>query len=179
MKKIIGFTLVELLTAIAVMMLLLMIGMPAWHHLTLSNRATAALNQVVGLINLARSEAMSRGVTVSLCQSATKKSCDGNWQNGQIIFLTKSEGVLEILHVGNEINGGKIRWQGFGEVAMLQMMPTGFTAEQNGSFIFCPNNGDVRYARAIFISKTGRIRHSEDKDQDGIHEDADGKPLTC
>jgi type IV fimbrial biogenesis protein FimT len=54
----------------------------------------------------------------------------------------------------------------------LQILPSGYLKGQNGTFLYCPADKDTRYARAIIISQTGRIRLSSDQD-------ADGKPLQC
>lgn len=55
---------------------------------------------------------------------------------------------------------------------------SGFTW-QNGSLTYCPDNGDLRFARAVILSQAGRSYLTLDRDNDGIREDRAGNPLAC
>jgi len=83
-----GFTLVELLLAIAVATILLSVGAPSFTALLNSTRLTDASNALLSSMHLARSEAVKRNSRVTLCKSADGSSCAkaGGWEQGWIVF---------------------------------------------------------------------------------------------
>ena len=66
-----GFTLVELMTTIAVAAILMMIAVPSFKHLILSNRLTTSANALVDAINTARIDAIKLNATTQFCGSTT------------------------------------------------------------------------------------------------------------
>lgn len=62
-----GFTLVELMVTIAVASVLVVIAVPSFRNLTVSNALTTASNDLVGALNLARIEAIKRNASVQFC----------------------------------------------------------------------------------------------------------------
>lgn len=163
-----GFTLLELLAALAIVAILLTVAIPSWQALLANTRANAATRQLMMAINYARSEAVTGGEVVTLCKSSDFKSCGGSWSEGYIASAADTE-ILRVFmptHLGD-----RITWQGFPSSNYVQFSPSGFTMAQNGSFYYCPENKDPRYARAVIVDQTGRARLSQ--------EDAQGKPLQC
>ena len=69
-----GFTLVELLITMAVALVLIMIAVPSFKSLTLSNKLNTTANDVVGAINIARMEAIKRNASTQLCGNASNGS---------------------------------------------------------------------------------------------------------
>lgn len=65
-----GFTLIELMAAVAVAAIMLVLAVPAFNHLIISSRLTSTANGVVGAINTARVEAIKRNAPVAFCGSA-------------------------------------------------------------------------------------------------------------
>ena len=74
--------------------------------------------------------------------------------------------------------GDTIFWRAFQNRQYLQMTPFGYTRFQNGTFTYCPKEG-LQYARGIILNKAGSLRFTTDKDEDGVDEGANGKPLRC
>ncbi len=79
-----GYTLVELLVTIALASVLLSVAVPSFRNLTVSNRLTTQANEFVAAIALARSEAIKRNASVTLCRAsnATATACaaaSGDW----------------------------------------------------------------------------------------------------
>lgn len=64
-----GFTLAELMVTVAVASILVTIAVPSFRGLTISNSLTAAANDVVGALNLARMEAIKRNASTQLCSN--------------------------------------------------------------------------------------------------------------
>jgi type IV fimbrial biogenesis protein FimT len=83
-----GTTLMELMTALAVLGVMVAIAVPSFRQFTADSRTTAFTNDVVTALNLARSEALHRSSNVVVCASSTQTSCTGSatWANGFIVF---------------------------------------------------------------------------------------------
>lgn len=96
-----GFTLVELLTTMAVAAILLTIAMPALNGMLRSYRLTQAANELVGAANLARSEAIQRGsrVTLVACnwqESTASCATDSRWRDGWALISGPAEGSTDL-----------------------------------------------------------------------------------
>ena len=76
MKREYGFTLVELVMALAVLAIVITIGIPAFNNFVQNQRTTSQVNEVIGVLQLARNEALARGQRVGLW------SVDGDWNSG-------------------------------------------------------------------------------------------------
>ncbi|MGY4830731.1 GspH/FimT family pseudopilin [Sphaerotilaceae bacterium SBD11-9] len=74
-----GFTLIELMVTIAVLAILLGIGVPSFSRILASNRMATQTNEIVGGLNLARSEAVRRGLPVAIRAVSTNGSYSGGW----------------------------------------------------------------------------------------------------
>ena len=64
-----GFTLIELIITVALAAIIVTIGIPSFRTAILNNSRTAQVNEFVGVLNLARSEAAKRGLRVTICRS--------------------------------------------------------------------------------------------------------------
>jgi type IV fimbrial biogenesis protein FimT len=87
-KQISGFTLMELLTAIAMLSILMALATPSFRGFTSNNRITAVNNDLISALNLARSEATRRSTPVTICASTNGTSCGAatDWVSGWIVF---------------------------------------------------------------------------------------------
>lgn len=110
MKKINGFTLIELMVAVTVLAVLLTMGIPQFSKMLSNNRMTSTTNSVLAGIQMARAEAITRGVPVIFCQNnATNNGCSGitNLANGWLVGTdTDADGAPdEILKVSGAYPG--------------------------------------------------------------------------
>lgn len=72
-----GFTMVELMVAVAVAAILLMIAVPSFRSMLATNQLTTAANTLVGALGEARMEAIQRNATAQFCSdSSTNNSTD-------------------------------------------------------------------------------------------------------
>lgn len=99
-----GFTLLELLTTIAVLSVIVAIGVPNFREFVRNSRMTAAANDIVTDFNLARSEAIKRGVPVTLCKSQDGATCDADAADpflSWIVFVDDADPALADALDGN------------------------------------------------------------------------------
>lgn len=97
-----GFTLVELLLVLAIGAILLAIAIPGYAFLVSTSKLAAVTNDLVSSIQVARSEAIKRGMRVTVCKSSSTSSsspsCDpsAEWQQGWLIFVDGgTRGVID------------------------------------------------------------------------------------
>lgn len=90
-----GVTLIELLLTVTVFAVLLSIGVPSFSEFLRNNARTTRLNEMIGAFAIARSEAITRRTTVTLCESAAPfTACNnapnpptsGAFEGGWIVF---------------------------------------------------------------------------------------------
>jgi type IV fimbrial biogenesis protein FimT len=84
-----GFTLIELMITLTVVTILLATAVPYLGNFTKNNRLVTQTNDFVIAVQLARSEAVKRGINTIICPSSNQTSCSGNasdWQNGWLVF---------------------------------------------------------------------------------------------
>jgi len=84
-----GFTLIELMTTLAVLVITLTVGVPAFAGLQQRVRATNAHHLLTSSLAIARLSAVKRGEAVSVCPSKDGLSCEDEpiWDGGWIVFL--------------------------------------------------------------------------------------------
>ena len=140
-------------------------------------RMTAAVNELMGNLNLARSESIKRGSRIAICRSQDGISCSGTgWNEGWIVFTDANENYKldddETLILVRQEMPGNISLRYGGEkasYARLAYYPEGY-ARPNATFIFCDNRGPVK-AKSVIINTVGRP-YTSDKTWEK-------KPLTC
>lgn len=62
---------IELIIVMAIVLVLTLIAVPSFQAITLSNRLTTTANELVGAINVARTEAIKRNANTQFCGSAS------------------------------------------------------------------------------------------------------------
>jgi type IV fimbrial biogenesis protein FimT len=83
-----GFNLVEMLVVITIAAILTGIGVPSYRYVTYSNRVSSEINGLLGDMQFARTEAMKRGIPVSVCPTTDFTACatSPNWETGWLVF---------------------------------------------------------------------------------------------
>jgi type IV fimbrial biogenesis protein FimT len=83
-----GFTLVELMIALAVGAIILVAAVPSFLTLLDRNEIGSAADQLYASLATARSEAVKRRGAVRVCPSSDSASCrgDGDWSDGWLVF---------------------------------------------------------------------------------------------
>jgi type IV fimbrial biogenesis protein FimT len=89
LKKLSGFTLVELIVVMAIAALMARYALSSFSLSTSKYRMQGELNALVGDIQYARAEAMREGLPASICASTNGVSCapsSVSWDTGWIVF---------------------------------------------------------------------------------------------
>ena len=170
-----GYTLPELIFALALVAGTLSYGIPTFRDLGLDGARTREVNALVHAIYLARSEAIKRNGVVSLCPSRNGSSCGPAgtpWQSGWIVFVNTDRDQPAVRDAGEDLLRVYAAWPR-GQVAAnrstLSFRPFGQSGV-TATFTFCDLRGGSA-ARAVIVSQTGRPRVSG--------RDASGGRLTC
>lgn len=89
-----GFTVIELMITVAVIAVLATIAAPSMRDLVKNARMTALANDLMTDLNVARSEAVKRGVRTAICTSNNGTSCTNTeWRYGWIVFTDSVDGT--------------------------------------------------------------------------------------
>jgi len=164
-----GLTLIELLVAVAIFAVLAVVAVPNMKSFMRSNRLTSATNDLVTSLNLARSEAVKRAVSIKTCISnATQDDCDTgttNWENGWITFIDDNnddaiDAGEKVLRVSGSVAGGTtIRSPQFASTITYNGAGG---ASSIGSFKICDEDASAARARGINIALSGLISLAKD-----------------
>ncbi len=162
-----AFTVFELLVVIIVLVILVTMAVPSFRSVLQNNRTLSLANELASALNLARSEAIKRGVSVSVCAAANANlnSCGSNWNNGWIIFTNPNEdtnfdnNTTEILLRIQQILGSGYAMTNTPSSGVATYTSTGFPLSATSNMVFtisatgCTGNN----ARSLTITTTGRI----------------------
>ncbi len=93
-----GFTLVELMVSLLVLAILLGLAVPSFRDASLSSRLTGYANDLVSSVQIARSEAIKRNLTVTLCASVNGSTCAAGvgWEVGWIILAPRPSSIATL-----------------------------------------------------------------------------------
>lgn len=151
MKKAAGFTLTELMIVMALVGILIAIAAPGFGALTRSNRVTVAANELTNLLNYARSEALTRGLNVSVEAPSVN-----NW-SGALKVITASSTVVGDVETLRAFEGSGLAPSGIssvGTATRLTFRPNG-TLAAPFTILLCATNDTHTSGKALTISQGG------------------------
>ena len=177
-----GVTFLELLITISITLILVTIAVPSFSDLIKRSRISGVTGELMAALNLARSEAIRRGQSVSVCKSSDGASCGGtNWDSGWIVFINEdndSPAAVDngetILRVRQDLPQGITVRPNSNFANYLTFSRTGL-ANSLGTFAICVDS-DESTAKAITVIRT-RASIATDGDGNGIPEKVDDDEL--
>lgn len=163
MRKVSGYTLVELVTALAVAALLAALAGPPVSRLLAEIRMLNGLHALTSSLGLARMAAVTAGVPVTVCPSADGRSCrtDLTWDDGWIVYRDParrpqpaSPGAV-LLH--QQAPGGALRIRGTAGRHRVRYQPSGLSGGNNQTLRVCAGTPG-RHVGNVVVNMAGRPR---------------------
>jgi len=169
-----GFTLIELLITLIIAGILLTIGVPSYQNFVRKNQTITNANNLVTALNLARSEAIKRGVQVTLRR---KGSSSQTWEDGWDVYTDiNADGSFDddsdtdlcetsedcLLRTYTELPTNYTLRTGSNFADWVGYLPSGLSSSggglSNDTFRLCAENANTSQSSAIIISPSGRPR---------------------
>jgi type IV fimbrial biogenesis protein FimT len=155
-----GFTMIEMMLALTVLAVLISLAVPSLHGALQRNRISAAANELVAHINLARLHAVTRREVTVVCPGSATTGCrgDNRWDRGWIVFRDPDrDGApnarTDVLRVAGRID--RLHADSAGRTR-IRYRPTGFAPGTNLTIKLC--DPASRLSRAVIVSNPGRPR---------------------
>lgn len=169
-----GYSLIELMVGISMLVVIVGMGIPSFRTTILNNRMSAQVNDFIVMLTYARSEAIKRNASVSVCKSENQTACasDATWADGWIVWVDANggDGVLDngevILRKGSALEGNNSLTA---STDVTTFTATGFVTAAT-SFVTCDSRGED-HARVIVLNLSGRPKSAD--------YDASGDAPTC
>ena len=170
MKKQLGFTLIEVMVVIIIVGILASIAAPSLSTLTKNNRLKAQLFDMLGSINIARSEAVKRKAQTVLCRSADptagSPTCGGTsqtWTSGWIVYA-KGDDATDgydsttdtIIGIGNAAEADvEVMSNAAGDTYLVYNTDDTLDESAQAIYAICDDRGE-EFGKQISIALVGR-----------------------
>ena len=175
-----GLSILELMIAVAIISIVVSLGVPGFMNAIQSNRMASNVNDLVSSLHSARSEALKRSASVTVCTSndpfADPPVCNAGTFDGWVVFVDDDvDDVVEASDGNGAIDAGEevlIRNDGFEDTIdsgadgwITSYGPSGFRREipNRATFVrLCDERGNenisggISAARVITVGPTGR-----------------------
>lgn len=177
-----GFTLVELIVVLVVMIIGASMAAPSMLSMLQNGRLTSDINKMVTSLNLARSEAVKRGVPVAVCSGATGGCVDGDFADGWIVFVDADNSAAlstgeEVLAVEQALNDEMTFNDSGFSGGIVSFMPNGGVRNGESGYLVLCADGALSEARAAIVNLMGRISQAPDNDGNSVPEDGAGSNI--
>lgn len=196
-----GFTLMELMVVLTMAGLILAIGVPNFQRFRLNARMTNTANDALGTIIKARTEAITRQRTISVCESANPlaaaSACTDGATDGFLMFVDMNSNCvfdgtdvrLDARAYEQTVTGNPLLIRDNGNC--ISYAPTGFlqiiaSRTRTTRLLFCDNRGTaaaagttLSAARGLMLETTGRARVTRDRTSGLAGDVTTWSGLTC
>ena len=158
-----GFSLVELIIAIAIFSILLKIALPSWANYVADNKLKLTRDSFVSSVDIARQMALSNDDNVTLCPFSTASSttCGSSWSSGWIVYeQTAASGNILLRTVQAPSNTNIAMTATNSTITSLTFSPKPPFLNQATDFKLCDNRG-ASSAMAISVQLTGYVQYGQ------------------
>ncbi|MFD2192195.1 GspH/FimT family pseudopilin [Pistricoccus aurantiacus] len=156
-----GLTLLELIVTLALIAIVTTQVVPGFQNLLARQQVAGESLRIATALSTARSTAITRGTTVTLCPSRDRQNCLADWSAPLLIIQGRADakqidGDDEILQVLEE---GRIASVGFrNNYSAIRIPASGWPRGYNGTFYICGNHG---VSAGLIMNATGRLRSGD------------------
>lgn len=169
-----GFTLVELMVTLAIVVILATLGVPAMGQFLVTQRAKADADSLASALRLARTEAVKRSGPVSICplpanfnpaSPACVSTSTTDWSHGWMVFVDydNSSGTSgdydstrdTILRVEQNVRSAKA--ENSQTYTSITFMANGISSAAAGTFIVGPSTNTPKQSLKLTVSRQGRV----------------------
>lgn len=146
-----GFTILELMVVTIIVALIFAIAVPSFRDLALGSHLSSTAHTLLASVQYARSEAIKRNTTVTLCASSDQTTCaaGGGWEQGWIV----RDATGTVLQVQGADDAGYVVDQAGGTVA-LSFLPIGLGSSP-ATFTVCRDDPLGRQERVLTLRASG------------------------
>lgn len=155
-----GHSLIGAMSALVISGSIIFTAVPTLAALLEKNQKTQNINQMMGLLHYARSTAVLRRSTVTLCSGFEQCNETQRWRDHILIFIDHNhDGIRddedELVRQVTLTEGHSWRWSNFRQKTYSQFAENGRPRALNGTFSLCHKNSTTQQ---IVINVTGRVR---------------------
>ncbi len=166
-----GFSLIELGCILALLGLLLSMVLPAFYGTLMRSERRMILERVRTAVALAKQEAFASNATTILCGTYNQKTCHPHqdWSRGFLLLLESSQdSTLPLPRLIRYFPGTQYGTLVFSQFGIhLKIGPDGHN-NSNGTFIYCPLDGNRMDADGLVINKASRVYRLSKRNIHGI-----------
>ncbi|WNO09866.1 GspH/FimT family pseudopilin [Teredinibacter sp. KSP-S5-2] len=177
-----GFTLIDLLIAISILAILFGMAIPQFSVIQAKAEAKSTTSAIRRSLAFGRQKAVVEQKHITVCGADGNLRCEKNNPQNIIVFDDKNNDRQytndEILYSNLALTySGTLKLRASLGRSYIEFRSNG-SAKQAGSFEYC-KPGIPTASRRVTISLPGRPYIGRDFDNDGVVEDAKGKPIKC
>ncbi|MCW8908716.1 MAG: GspH/FimT family pseudopilin [Sedimenticola sp.] len=156
-----GFTLIELMVTLAVMAVVLSIAAPSFYFLIQNNRLTTDINRLITSFNLARSEAVKRGVRVTIAATDSSDAANEWGKDGWSVWVdTDGDNVVDggetVVSIDQALSGSMVL-DSAGNISSFTYLTDGSITGAGDVITLCDQTRTGETGRRITVNVTGRI----------------------
>jgi len=179
-----GFTLIDLLVSLSLFALTVSFVFNASDMLE-KHQVDRQARGVLNAINYGRSQAIKQGKSVFICPSKNGSTCDRSWSTSMLVYQSSNDdknfdaGDTLLYRFDLTDSGPKIKWGSFRKKHYLELLPTGMTNYQNGTYTVCAESKNPDTAIPVIVNVAGRPYFGKDRNGDGVREYSSGNAVSC
>ncbi|WP_371194440.1 GspH/FimT family pseudopilin [Glaciecola sp. SC05] len=176
-----GLTLVEILIGLALLSIVFGFAAPSAVSIIDKHRITAQVNYMSSVLQYTRHHAVDQHIIAALCPSDDLRTCNVNdWNLPKMLFADHNHNGMRdqneaLIHATPKMPSGVFMR---GPNKIVRFYEDG-TIGTPTTILICPQRAQQTLNRALFISLQGRVRPSQDTNQDEIHERGNKQALVC
>jgi len=164
-----GFTILELMTTLAVAAILASVAVPGLQSITANSRQSGSVNELVSAIHLARNSAVTRNTRITVCASSNGQTCEAvDWNEGWIVFDDPDDdqtvdAAETVLNSGANFENLTISSPEFANAFTYRAngrLTNAAAGTIVGQFNLCDHRG-AGYAKVLVVEISGRPRIAE------------------